>query len=106
MSYKDRNYHEISVRLNFPSIKSMHTVNDYIFIWKIINKQINWPDVFNLYTSRTIVYDLRFIKPMFESITTLNYIYFSTIFRLRRFWNLLHSDIRNIKELDSFQAII
>ena len=103
MSYRDHNYSPISTSENIHTIISTHKYFDSVLAFKISKKlisseQINSsfnPTPRNLYTRSKRAFHTLFKK--------YNYAYFSTLPRLRRQWNSLPQNIRDLNDLQEFK---
>ena len=75
-------------------------------IRKVQLKLVNCDDTFKLFVKRNISYDLRVTREFSEDKTKSDYIYYSTVPRLRRRWNkiLVPSDISNVNNLTKFKS--
>ena len=106
MSYDDHNYSDIAALIKLESLKSLHVYHDIYFVKKVQLKLVNCDDTFKLFVKRNISYDLRVTREFSEDKTIYDYIYYSTVPRLRRRWNkiLVPSDISNVNNLTKFKS--
>ena len=101
MRYNNHSYHNIAIHFSIPSIKSLHTLNDCKFVWKIVNEFVDCPILKLVFSSRSTPAH-RSTRIFNEPIFTTNYCFYSTIPRLRRLWNSLDSQTRDIKDINEF----
>lgn len=105
LSYDEHDYSELAVSLGLESVKSLHIYHDLLFVRKVTLNLINSECIMNLFVKRDVPYELRLVREMREMNTNKNFIYYSSVPRLRRKWNkiVIPSDIYCIGNLGVFK---
>lgn len=106
MSYDDHNYCNLASSLNLESLKSLHVYHDLYFVKKVQLKLVNCEVITNLFVMRESHYNLRVFREFVEGSSVRDYIYYSSLPRLRRKWNkiVIPSDISNVNNISQFKA--
>ena len=104
-----RFYHDygpLSKLLGINTIKSVHTYQDYIFVFKVFNGLINSEDVINLFSHRPNLFNLRTHNVFWEDKYGNNFDYNAIVPRLRRLWNRLLPQMASLAGLSSFKSSV
>ena len=86
-----------------PSVKSVRDQRDVIYAF---NGLIDCEDLTNIFITRDILYDLRFLRMFLERTYRTNYSYFATIPRLLREQHRLSANTVCVNCLTAFKRLI
>lgn len=105
MSVVDHDYHELALSLQLESIKSLHVYHDIYFIKKVQLGLISCDSICNLFIERVNLYNLRVFRMYNERSSTRDYIFYSSVPRLRRKWNKIAvpAGLSNVNNLSQFK---
>ena len=104
MLFFNYDYTAIREYLRLPSLRNIYLRNDYITSFKIAKKLFNSSEINELFSERSITYNLRNPRPLSsQDSSSLNYINFSSSSRLGQLWNLLPREIRASPSLAVFK---
>ena len=103
MRFDDHDYTQVRSHLGLIPLRATLSKNDYILAYKITHRLINSSEVSNLFTERSLTYNLRNPRPLESFGSGFNYINYSTTSRLRHFWNFLPLELRNSTTLAIFK---
>lgn len=105
MNYDDHDYTDIAQSVKLESLKSLHVFHDLYFVKKVKLNLISSPDVVDIFGDRSVPYNLRLVRQLNEETSDSNYIYFSTVYRLRRKWNrvVIPSHLSGVYSLRNFK---
>jgi len=102
MRFDHHDYTEIATKYNLSSLKSLH-VYYIFFIKKVKSSFVNLDEVCDLFMSRILPYDIRQLNELEQKFSSKNFVINSASFKLRREWNGLPIEIRNIVKLSGFK---
>lgn len=104
-SYDNHDYFNFAKEVNLCTISSLHRYYDLLLVRKILYYSDFYRDntLLLLFPYRDIKYNLRKHGNLIEANTIKNYIYYSTIFRLKRIWNLLDTKTKSYENMIEFK---
>lgn len=107
MAFYDHDYTELAKSVDLCSIKSLHEYYDLLLIKKILSKSqdssFSNDPLSNLFRARVLNYNFRSKRQLIEIDTNKDYIFYSVIFRLRRAWNCLPSEIKSLENFKEYK---
>ena len=106
MSYFDHEYSKLYELTGIASIESIHRAGDLLFVGKILLDESSQTRLKDLFETREVPYDLRSLRPLREEGVKLDLLFHSPQHRLRREWNGLSVEIREIGDINSYKTII
>ena len=98
MSYFDHDYSKLFELTGIAIIKSIHRTGNHLFVGKILLDESAHTQLRDLFAMREVQYDLRSLRPLREDGVKLDLLFQSALYRLRREWNGLSGDIREIDD--------
>ena len=87
MSKFDHDFQFVSKFFNLHSIKSIHDMNDLVFMFKFLKSKDKHPTLDKLFSFRTHCYNVRSARQLLEHHCKFMSTYFIPRFRLRRSFN-------------------
>ena len=93
MDWRDHDYSRVMSQFRMPTLESIRLTNDARLAFNIINRNIDCPELSNLFVSREIPYNLRQARTFSENRYRSDLAYYSTIPRLIRLWHSLPPNI-------------
>ena len=104
--YFDHDYTQIRTELGLQSLRSLILETDYLVSYNIAKHSYYSPEISGFFKRRVISHNLRKFRELEHKNAVPNYIDNSTSFRLRRLWNHLSLDVKNIEKLRDFKREI
>jgi len=83
----NHDYSQVSRKFHIGTIDSILGIYDVTFLFKIHKNNINHRDIVNIFPPRSLNYMFRRVKHLAEDACNNNYIFYSSVFRLRRLYN-------------------
>ncbi len=106
MRFDDHDYTEIANKYDLSSIKSLHVYYDVYFIKKVLSGLVKSDEVCNLFIRRTLPYDLRQSNVLEQTFSSKNFVLNSASFKLKREWNSMPDEIKNMLKLSEFKSAL
>lgn len=103
MAWTDHDYHSIAEDYIIQTIKSLHYFHDCVLAFKIKNKLMDTPVLNESFKNRNLPYSLREPREIAEGVSSTNYTFFSTLNRLKRYWNVIPLDIKTETSLNRYK---
>lgn len=95
-------FHDLSKEFNIPTIDSVHNFKNILLARNILYGNINCPQITQIFSFRPSTYPIRNQRPLLESNSRTNFVFFSTTARLRRSWNALPNSIQSTTSTSLF----
>ena len=107
-AFDDHNYGEFSRSVSLCSIKSLHSYYDLLFVKRILSLALpNLGDcLVNLFKYRENKFNTRGHRILLESNSSRDYIFHSSVFRLRRAWNSLNLSSKFNIKMCEFKSLL
>ena len=104
-SFDEHDYGNFSKDVRLCSLKSLHSYHDLLFVKRILGSSLpNLGDcLVKLFPFRINSFNTRSHRELFETNTSRDYIFHSSVFRLRRVWNSLDIEVKASVKLCDFK---
>ena len=102
-SFDDHDFGDFAAQVGLCSIKSLHDYYDILFVKKSMQAGALLSSLFLLRENR---YNTRGHRQLEEKSTNKDYVFHSSLFRLRRVWNLLDINIKGCDKLGDFKSCL
>ena len=99
----DHDYTPLASECSLPTIASLHRMQDHMFVYKTLHDYICSDFIKELFGQRQLIYNLRCHRILLEDTTRSNYGFYSSVNRMRRLYNLLPMEIRNVSSIGLFK---
>lgn len=104
--YDNQDYSEIASKYELSSIKSLHLYNDLFNVKKDLFELMRSDDFITLLVRIILQYDIHCFGELVKTFSSKNYFINSTSFKLRREWNGLFTEVRNVVKLSEFKSAL
>ena len=107
-SFDNHDYHDFSESVGLCTIKSLHDYYDLLFVRRVLDRF--FPSLGNclidLFPTSVNRYNTRSHRDLVEKSSSRDYVFHSSVFRLRRRWNLLSIETRSVVKLRDFKDML
>ena len=106
MDFKDHDYSFAIHQFKIPSIQNLHDYYDFLTVFKTINDITKVSRLKELFTRRTLSYNIREPRILEEYHFKSDFLHHSSIPRTIRKWNKLPSEMRSLNSVGIFKSSI